>query len=241
MKAYLINLEKDTNRLAVQRLQFAGLAIGFERVAAFETAEVSGFRWWCAVLRPVVKGELGCAASHCECYRRLVSSGEECAAVFEDDAVLSGLAVSALEDAGTFCRRNPRAVVLLGDHRESKDGRMQSDKALPAGRSVAIVHTEWDHCSEGYVIGREAAARLLEMQSPVRVPADWWGYFRHKRWIDLYRVVPPVCGQQTSRFGSNVGERYVCEGKGLRERVWWRIRRIVGVALDAVLDGRSGW
>ncbi len=241
MKVYLINLDKDADRLAVQRMQFGALDVGFERVAALETAEVSGFRWWCAVLRPVVKGESGCAASHCECYRRLAASGEECAAVFEDDAVLSGPAVPAVENAAAFCRDNPRAVVLLGDHRESKDGRICSGKSLPAGRFVGIVPAEWDHCSEGYVIGREAAAKLLEMQSPVRVPADWWGYFRHKGWIDLYRVDPPVCGQQTSRFVSNVGERYVCGGRGFRERAWWRIRRIVGVVLDAVLDGRRGW
>lgn len=237
MKSYLINLDRDVARLAAQRKQFESLGISFERVPAFETARIDAFRWWCAVLRPVVKGELGCAASHCECYRRIVESGAGCAAVFEDDVLLSRSAKSALESACVFCRENPKALVLLGDHHESKTGRFSDDVRDP----VKIISESWDDCSEGYVIGKDAAARLLKAQSPVRTPADWWSYFRKKGLIDLYRADPPVCRQQTERFGSNVGERYVCEGRGVAERVWWRVRRAVGVAIDTVLDGRPGW
>ena len=240
MKVYLINLDKDTERLAAQREQFASRGLPFERVSAHETSAYNGFRWWCAVLRPVVKGELGCAASHCECYRRMKACKAECAAVFEDDVLLSGSAKPAIGKAELFCRDNPRAVVLLGNHHKSKDGSPLIDGNF-SNDCFEIVPELWDNCSEGYVIGREAASKLLDIQSPVRVPADWWSYFRRKGWIDLYRIEPSVCGQQTSRFESNLGERYVCAGKRFRERVWWRMRRAVGVVVDTVMDGRRGW
>ena len=240
MKSYLINLDRDVARLAAQREQFASLGISFERVSAFETARIDAFRWWCAVLRPVVKGELGCAASHCECYRRLLESECDCAAIFEDDVVCSERTVFALEEARRSCREHPRAVVLLGHHHNSKSGEIVHGEATD-GIGVHVVPETWDHCSEGYVIGRDAAATLLRKQSPVRVPIDWWGYFDKKRWIDLYRTEPPVCRQQTERFASNIGERYVANKAGFAERIWWRMRRLAGVALDTLMDGRSGW
>lgn len=240
MTTYLINLDRDIERLAVQREQFGQLGISFVRIAAQENAKCNRFRWWCAVLRPVVKGELGCVASHCECYRRLLESECDCAAIFEDDVACSERTVPALEEALRFCRENPRAVVLLGHHHESKSGEIaQGDATMGIG--AHIVPETWDHCSEGYVIGCDAAATLLRKQSPVRVPADWWGYFEKKGWIDLYRVDPPVCRQQTEKFASNIGERYVASKAGFAERLWWTMRRLVGVALDTLMDGRSGW
>lgn len=240
MTTYLINLERDVERLAVQREQFGRLGISFERVAALEDAKRSRFRWWCAVLRPVVKGELGCAASHCECYRLLLEGGDGCAAIFEDDVVLGDRTRAALEEADRFCRENPRAVVLLGNHHESKAGDLARGNAADAP-GVRVVPETWDHCSEGYVIGRDAAATLLRKQSPVRVPVDWWGYFAKKGWIALHRTEPPVCAQQTERFASNIGERYVASEAGFAERIWWKMRRLAGVALDTLMDGRSGW
>lgn len=240
MKLYVINLDRDVERLAAQKEQFAKFGISFERIPAFQDAPRNLFRWWCAVLRPVVKGELGCAASHCECYRRQLESGSDCAAVFEDDVVCGELIGTALEEAGKFCMENPKAVVLLGNHHEGKAGCLASGNAYDGG-DVKIVPETWDHCAEGYVIGREAAATLLRKQSPVRVPIDWWGYFSKKGWIDLYRIEPSVCAQQTERFLSNIGERYVANKAGFLEHVWWRIQRLIGVSLDTLMDGRAGW
>jgi len=240
VKIFVINLDRDGERLAVQKEQFARHGISFVRVPALYDAKRNRFRWWCAVLRPVVKGELGCAASHCECYRRLLESGNDCATVFEDDVVLGELISSALETASRFCKANPRAVVLLGKHHKCKAGDFVLGNADDGG-VVKIVPETWDHCSEGYVIGRAAAAKLLRKQSSIRVPIDWWGYFSKKGWIDLYRIEPPVCAQQIDRFVGNIGERYVANKAGFLERVWWRFRRLIGVSLDTLMDGRAGW
>ena len=226
MKRYLINLAEDGERMAAQREQFAARGLEFERVEAKTEGELDAFRWWCAVLRPPVKGELGCAASHLECWRRLAASGEECAAVFEDDVKLGPSIREALAQAEAWCREHPRAVVLLSDHRRSFEGE------LGEAGEVKVEGTDWDECSEGYVIGREAARRLWAKEKRTRVPVDYWGYFAQKGWIELYRTVPAVCGQEKGRFGSRLGERYVVKGELWRVRAWWRVRRIIGTLLD---------
>jgi glycosyl transferase family 25 len=231
MKAYLINLAHETERLETQREQFASRGVEFERVEAKTEGELDKFRWWCAVLRPPVKGELGCAASHLECWRRLLESGEACAAVFEDDVILGPAIREALQKAEAWCCEHPRAVVLLSDHREKccQGGNVASANT---NFQLRVEKTEWDECSEGYVIGREAARTLGEKEAKTRVPIDYWGYFAKKGWIELYRAVPASCSQDKARFASSLGERYVVAGKGRRERAWWMIRRAIGKLLD---------
>lgn len=247
MLKYVINLAEASERLESMRRQ---LGDAFERIEAKRTGEVNRFRWWCAVLRPRVKGELGCAESHKEAWRRLVESGEKCAAIFEDDARVDERHEEALGRTEEFVRERPRAVVLLADHRDGRKGERTEGTQRTSGRAAAtqnkelrIEPAEWDHCSEGYVIGREAAAMLLKKQTPIRVPVDWWGYYRHKGWIELFRIDPPIATQQEERFATSLGEdRYdVTKEKSAAKRVWWKARRVVGATIDAILDGKAGW
>ena len=226
MKAYLINLKRDEARLKAQREQFARFGVEFERVEAKTGGELDRFRWWCAVLRPPVQGELGCAASHLACYRRLLAGGDTCAAVFEDDVKLGAGIQSALKAAEAKCLEDAQAVVMMSDHRRTKAGELGVDG------DAKVEKTDWEECSEGYVIGREAARLLVAHQTKTRVPIDYWTYFARKGWIRLYRTVPAVCAQDQISFKSNLGARYVVAGKGWRERAWWRLRRMAGGALD---------
>ncbi len=237
MKAYLINRDCATDRLEMQTRQFERMGISFERVAACESAERNAFRWWCAVLRPPVKGELGCVASHRECYRRLVESGDACAAVFEDDVKMNDGIASALAMAEAECALDPKCVVLLGLHHKTKSG----DDFSTERSALRIEDETWDHCTEAYVIGREAARTLMTKQKRVMLPPDWWGYEHHKGWVHLKRVVPSVCGQATDKFESSLGDRFVAAEQGLCARIWWKLRRVVGVTIDTLLDGRRGW
>lgn len=240
MTNYLINLAEDRERLVKQTEQFAGLGLRFERIEACRDDDGARdrLRWWCAVLRPAVRGELGCALSHRAAWTRMLERGESCAAVFEDDVRLSSAAVAALNQAEAACRTNPRLVVLLGDHRRDKAG----EPLAPANAAFEVVSETWDDCAEGYVIGADAARTLTERQRRIRVPLDFWRYYRCKGWIDLARIVPPACGQDVASFASRLGERYVASEHGLGARLWWGVRRLVGVTLDALLDGgRRGW
>lgn len=238
MKSYLINLEEDQTRLDFQVGQFHRLGLDFERIEGCRDyrAEFSAFRWWCAVLRPVVKGEIGCALSHREIYRRMVERGEACATVFEDDVVLSLRVAEALPMAEALCRKDPLAVVLLSDHRQGN----RRDSLAGSGDSLSIVEADWDFCMEGYVIGLAAARALARAQKKIRVPADSWKYFSRKGWLNLYRFKPALCCQANEMFDSRIGDYYVVGNRPFWVKCWWKVCRAVGVILDFFLDGGKG-
>ena len=163
---------------------------------------------------------------------------ESCAAIFEDDIVVSESLPKALEIAEGKCREDPKAVILLGDHRRFNRG----EPVTGADADLRIEPAVWDFAAEGYVLGCEAARALARAQRHIRTPADAWSYFRRKGFVNLYRMTPPVCKQHPDRFGTTIGERYVVAGRPLPERLWWKARRIVGVLIDGILDGgRFGW
>ena len=240
MKCYLINLDWATDRLAFQKEQFASRGLEFERVSACldDPLSVDRFRWWCSVLRPRVRGEVGCVLSHVKTAQLMLANEETCAAIFEDDVRLSDRVAEALCLAEKVCRRDPLQVVLLGNHHRSKRG-----EPFAAPEDVLAIEDEsWDFGTEGYVIGWKAAKNLSRVQAKVRTYPDAWGYFRKKRWIRLSRVVPAVCGQAVDEYESSLGDRYVVAEHGVFERCWWKLRRVVGVVIGGLLDGgRFGW
>ena len=240
MNCYVINLDRATDRLAFQKEQFVRFGLKFERVPACvdDPAAVNRFRWWCAVLRPRVRGEVGCVLSHVKAAKLMLARGEPCAAIFEDDVRMSECIVEALRMAEEACLRDPKRVVLLGLHHRTKRG----EDVAAAGSKLKIVEEDWDFCAEGYVLGREAAKNLTEHQQRVRHYPDAWGYFRKKGWIHLSRVTPPITCQAVEEYASSLGSRYVAANHGFVERCWWKARRVVGVILDALMDGgRLGW
>ena len=240
MNCYLINLDRATDRLAFQKEQFARFGLKFERVSACvdDPAAVNRFRWWCAVLRPRVRGEVGCVLSHVKAGKLMLERGDPCAAIFEDDVRMSDCIVEALRLAEEVCLSDPKRVVLLGKHHRTKRG----EDVAAAGSKLEIVDEDWDFCTEGYVLGWEAAKNLTEHQQRVRTYPDAWGYFQKKGWIRLSRVIPPITCQAVEEYTSSLGSRYVAADHGFIERCWWKARRAVGVLVDGLLDGgRIGW
>ena len=61
---------KKTHCYSVTREQLADALERFEACRDDERS-VDRFRWWCAVLRPRVKGEVGCARSHATIYEKI--------------------------------------------------------------------------------------------------------------------------------------------------------------------------
>ena len=78
MKVFLINLDRDQERLKAADAQLKALGVEYEWIPAVygkslsqeeKQRKVNRFRWWCAVGRSMTDGELGCALSHAAVYR----------------------------------------------------------------------------------------------------------------------------------------------------------------------------
>lgn len=94
---YVINMAKDTARMASMAWQLAAQGLAFERVEAVvgreltaEQKRASYASFWYALLqgRAITDPELGCFLSHRKIYDLMIAREQEWAIIFEDDAEL---------------------------------------------------------------------------------------------------------------------------------------------------------
>lgn len=242
MKVYLVNLDKDTEKLAVADRQLKSLNIAYERVSAvygksMSAAEkrkaVNYFRWWCAQGRPVADGEIGCALSHYGIYKKMQAKPAEPVCILEDDVVLNPRFPEILD----FVERNidvarPQ-VIILSDHTN------QYAEAQPS--EPKLVSSAGGMCTEAYVVTPAAAAALLHQNLPMMVPCDAWGRWVRNGSIELYHALPTTAGQDQITFLSSTskGRRAVSE-YSLPEKLVHYSKRFVGRSIDAILRKVTG-
>lgn len=235
MKVYLINLDKDVDRLRGADSQLKRLDVEYERFPAVyaktldeEILEqaVDKFRWWCVLGRPVSLGEIGCALSHYSLYERIIKDDEP-ACILEDDVALDARFKEMLEFAGSEIQCARPQVILLSNHTRCKGG---SQKEL--------VRCTADMFAEGYLITPIAAKVLLSANMPMQCPCDHWGRWVKVGLIELYHAFPTVCSQNVKSFESNTtGGRMRVTVANLGVIGWTchKFKRIIGKTIDWVL------
>lgn len=198
MKVYLINLDKDKERFTAADVQLKRLGVAYERVSAVYAKElpkeeldaaVNRFRWWCAIGRPVMVGEIGCAMSHYSIYRQMT----EPTCVLEDDVVLDDRFPEVLDFVERKIDVTRPQVILLSNHTR----RIPNPPNLPN-----IQTSKSDMYAEGYVLTPLAAQALLKANWPMQTPCDHWGRWAKRGLIELYHAFPTVCRQDQSQYGS---------------------------------------
>lgn len=229
MKVYLINLDKDVERLAAADAQLRRLDVDYERVRAIYAKEltteekrraVNRFRWWLAVGRAWRPGEIGCALSHFMIYRRMVEEGIPYACVLEDDILLSGNLGERLDRLEKFIDPKLPQVILLSCHH----GKKMDDFEIEA--------TDTDMFAEAYVITQVAAKALLKENFPLKTPCDHWGRWVKLGLIKLYHSFPAIANQNWSGYKSNIGQSCV---KIVKDAFYKRVLRHLGFACDRTL------
>lgn len=93
MKTYIINLEKDKDRMTFMDDQMNMLGIKYDRVEAVDGKTYIGDEYdkEFAIKEnglPLKSGELGCLLSHKRCWQKFLESDDEYALIFEDDVFI---------------------------------------------------------------------------------------------------------------------------------------------------------
>ncbi|GAB6276968.1 MAG: glycosyltransferase family 25 protein [Rectinema sp.] len=183
MKTFVISLSGDDVRRSFMRRQLDALGIDYEFFDAIRGSErIGDLRWYDDVsvhhlegrsLRP---GEVGCALSHTAAYAEIVKRSLPWALILEDDAVL---------------HRDLPNVLSVIERGAGAQGQLISlsrcDAYLPWTKkhlfgAFAIV-TPWlvkegsIAQAVGYVISLKAAEAMVEINVPVKFPADSWGHY----------------------------------------------------------------
>ena len=231
MKVFLINLDKDTARMAAANAQLSKFNVLYERISAIygknlsleeRNTSVNKFRWWCAVGRPIALGEIGCALSHYQIYQRMIEENISSACILEDDVILEKDFKRQLKMVEQWLEVSKPQVVLLSNHTHEV---CHDWKILPA---------QSDMYTEGYVITQMAAKALLKVNLPMEVPCDHWGRWVQLKVIKLYHAFPSVCSQDQSQYPSGTVDASRFNVVNLSPFRWilHKFKRVVGKPLD---------
>jgi glycosyl transferase, family 25 len=220
MRIFVISLRRSVARRQALTRDLMALGLHYELVDAVDGAALTeAQRAWCDLEaaesqlgRPMTPGEVGCALSHLEVYRRMLEGSIERAVVLEDDAIVDPDFPAVLEAlAGT------REELVLLYHAFSHTyfwaplwSRLR--RPLAAGRCL-VPFSVTPASTVAYYLTLHAARVLQQAGLPVRGVADWP--------LSIGRVlgakgVFPALVQPDDAFRSETGERLYRPRSSLR-------------------------
>jgi len=175
---FVINLDRSPERLAKIDQRLKELGVRYTRVpavdgrfldSALRTAPLGKERFF----RPLENGEYGIYQSHRVCWQRVLDEGLDWAIVLEDDVVL---APTFVEVPAAIAQLRPEWDVI----KLSKGFRKRRTWDLTAaGPFTAVAFNKIPAGTQGYVVSRRGAERLLRgyrrMMRPVDIDIQhWW-------------------------------------------------------------------
>lgn len=166
MQVYLINLDGDHERLAHFQRQAKQAGIEFKRLSAVDGRKLAPKDYRELIspkfeFAPMTPAEFGLLGSHRKAWECLLSTQEQNAAIFEDDAILTpdlGTALAEIDNAHLSfdiikLETTLRTVVLS-----------QSEETLSSGYQLHQLLT-WHGGTAGYIISRAGAEKLLSWKA----------------------------------------------------------------------------
>lgn len=189
MKVFVINLARSTDRRASIEQQLSRLNLDYEIVEAVDGSQLS-YTDIMRETRPLNYalscGEIGCALSHINIYRRIASEGIPMALILEDDALIDQKCVEVVSEIEQRNIYSP-TVTLLTEVSQYID---KFTCSLSNGRNIYdVLEASRSH---GYVINQAAAKKLIEFLYPVWMVADRWQTLREYSICNIEAVIPPV-------------------------------------------------
>jgi len=223
MKSYLINLDKDTERLKFVSANFSRLGIAVERISAidgrvFSEEDYNKFmqdrprnhnrektkRW--------LRGQMGCFLSHYTVWGKVAQGSHPFCAIFEDDIHISKDLGKILNDDSWI----PNDVDIIRLETSTNRIRLTTRPVLTYlnRKLYGVKSTSW--CAGAYIINRKTAQRLIDLAAQYHEPADVILYHFTESVIakdlNILQFNPALCtqdkhlasGSNSVNFSSNI-------------------------------------
>lgn len=235
MKVFVINLDKDTDRMAFSTAQATKYGYEIERFPAVNgkklskyerKAGVKCFRFWCAVGKKPLLNEIGCVLSHQSIYQKMIENNIPYVCILEDDIiVLEGFKKKLYELENWMDFSKPQVVRL-------------NFNAPKSGKCINGLYRSYEKTSAcSYCLTLAAAKNILKENYPMKVPSDWWFRWAKKGIIELYDCEKQVCwhNNAASGFSSVIAEDFIEYHKGFISTIFHRGLRVIGKSIDQIL------
>jgi glycosyl transferase family 25 len=197
MQAYVVNLARSHERRAHIVAELSKTRFDYEMVNAvdgrdldLDDARIVDPDFAAASIGH--PGVVGCALSHLQIYRRILDDGLEIACVLEDDVLLPADLGELIGEITPHMRG--AAVVMLNFQSQEpcKVTRAGAEELSPPRLLVRFADESQAASTGGYLITREACARMVSTAPPVKTVADDWASFCKDGAIDYLRCVVPM-------------------------------------------------
>lgn len=221
MKSYLINLDKDTERLNFFKANFDRLGIPFERISAVDGRTFSEQDYQAFMqTRPRdynriqtknwLRGQMGCFLSHYHAWQKIAEGDEHYCAVFEDDIHISDDLKQILQ-TDTWI---PQSIDIIRLETSTNRVRLTPQPILSYKKRnlYGVKSTSW--CAGAYIISRKTAQRLVNLPEAYHEPADVILYNLNESVIakdlNILQFNPALCTQDKHlaegkvKFSSNI-------------------------------------
>jgi len=216
IKSYVINLDKDTERLQFFSDNFTRLGLEFERISAvngrnFSEQDYQEFlRTRPRNNKSWLRGQMGCFLSHFTAWQLIANGTEEYCAVFEDDVHISDDLKNILEDSNWI----PENADVIRLETSTNRIRLSSSPVLEkSGRAAyKVMSTSWN--AGAYILSKSTAQKLVALPHAQHQPSDiLLFHFSESPIVSNLQILqfhPALCTQDkhhensTNKFASNI-------------------------------------
>lgn len=200
MLAYVINLDRSSERLDAFAATADRAGVAFERVRAIDGQTLSRAEQDAVLEDPaspyrLSAGEIACFLSHRLAWQTFLDTGARHAAIFEDDVQLSPAAGACLEAAADWMPADADQVKL-----ETCWESVALDRAAragPDGRVLRRIHSLHHGCG-GYILTRQTAETLIAASQSFSVAVDHFQFDPRSPMFGrlvTYQLDPALCVQ----------------------------------------------
>ena len=211
LNLYVINLDKDVQRLHWMQGQLTAQKLEYSRVAAVDGAQLRAKQdpYWSDPRRSHLgDAEIGCLLSHAKAWRLIAKADAEHGLVLEDDVHVS-------DDFGDLVRSLSLDPEELCIHKMETNGANVTLTRQPAytvgSRSAHKLET--NHSAAGaYILNKRTASHLLDYVAIFAEPVDTELFDPGRRKIKnltIYQWVPAACIQDCFVEGSKKKKSFV--------------------------------
>ena len=170
---YVINLDRDTERMDSIRANLEGLGLPFERLSAVmgkdvpeweKLVDMSAYAWRNRLDAPRA-GEVGCTLSHLKAMETFLRTDAPWCVILEDDVEVLPACADVLRSLAE--KDDWDLVKLFNFH----SGLPVKKRALAGGHHL-VVHLTRTTSAAAYVVNRRAAETLLRSMRPISEQVD---------------------------------------------------------------------
>ncbi|MGV6478762.1 glycosyltransferase family 25 protein [Pantoea agglomerans] len=225
MRIFVINLARSTERRASIERQLDELKLDYEIIEAVDGSQLS-YADIKRETRPLNYalscGEVGCALSHINVYKKISAENIPFALILEDDALVSSVTIGALNEIEKIDIATPTVILLT--ERPKYINTPLHNSHLNKHRIFRVLEAA---CSHGYVINNSAACKMAQFLYPVWMVADKWQVLNEYSICSVEAVVPPVIGKTACADSSTIQTDGIFKKRMDEERafMWAEIKK----------------